>query len=483
MPRHGLALAFVTALAAWPAVAQDMPPLLSALSPEAAQAANLDPAGIARLQSLAANPAHSGLEVGRTDPQSFRAARGFALVLPAEGGREGGRRVVLENMEVEATSPTEFVMTTPALGDIMATIAVSGQDVLGSIRVSGTLYNLRPVGDGITAIYHVDTASRQQHPEGFDHGALSAEARPRPAIAPMPEAESTIRLLVIYTTAAKQKAETGGRIDLLIKQALADANKTVENNRLAVRFELAGAAEVAYREDGRPWIDLERFRETADGHMDEIHAARDKLEADIGILISIDKGDRLCGLASGIGSDPKSAFAMVNPICLDNFTLIHEIGHLMFAQHNPEAPVMPNPPYAYGHGKCNMTAGWRTVMSYNTDRKCGTGLPAFSTPKLGVNGVAIGDADKRDNSRVIGEVAATIAAFRGGEGAATPPAPSEPPAATVAAPVATPAVSAPSSGPIGLDDMSNFGVGTDRHGSGQSAGGAASTGQILLDLE
>ncbi|MDT8274136.1 MAG: hypothetical protein RRA35_13180, partial [Desulfomonilia bacterium] len=92
---------------------------------------------------------------------------------------------------------------------------------------------------------------------------------------------ATIAVMVVYTPAARQLAESDGGIDNVIAASMARAQLVADNSDTGVSFVLAHSAEVSYNESGDPSTDLERLQRTNDGYMDEIHAWRDTYGADL----------------------------------------------------------------------------------------------------------------------------------------------------------------------------------------------------------
>ena len=104
-----------------------------------------------------------------------------------------------------------------------------------------------------------------------------------------------------------------------------------------------------------------------------------------------------CGLATRVRADADEAFAVVHHACAAaNYTLAHEIGHLIGASHE----------LSYVNG-----TKWRDIMG--SKESCGgcPRVPVWSNPTVLIKGEAAGTAEL-DNARVIAEQAARVAAFR-----------------------------------------------------------------------
>jgi hypothetical protein len=157
---------------------------------------------------------------------------------------------------------------------------------------------------------------------------------------------------------------------------------------------------------------LSRYRNTSDGFMDEIHAARDLAAADVGLLIIDDVS--ACGLASSIGSTAATAFAAVHFDCATGYySFAHEIGHLQSARHDERTDPSTSP-YTWGHGyqyTPKKGTSWRTIMAYNCTRGCAR-INFWSNPSVLYNGVPMGTATKNNNARVLNDTRAVVSAFR-----------------------------------------------------------------------
>ena len=184
-----------------------------------------------------------------------------------------------------------------------------------------------------------------------------------PAVAPLPpmageqlppataQNPAMVDVMVVYTPAAQ--AVVGGpaaTIESQIVDAIASAN-------------------TAYRNSG-VYLTLPRLQQPGDGYMDEVPLWREQYLADLVVLLTPDTG--LCGKAyvmtnSDTGFAPY-AYAVVDPRCLANLSLTHEMGHLMGCQHDRAHAGGPGAyPYSYGYQWCVATLGFRTLMAYQCD--------------------------------------------------------------------------------------------------------------------
>ena len=237
-------------------------------------------------------------------------------------------------------------------------------------------------------------------PNGDEQLALVTPKATTPT-AKSPEDESSpkpndiiIDVIVAYT---KKAARNYPDIEHeLVDLAIEETNKSFRLSNLGhIKLRLVHAYQTDYVEEGAHFDHVWRFADKGDGYMEEIHGLRDKYRADVAILVVDDpKG---CGLATRVRADADEAFAVVHHACAAaNYTLAHEIGHLIGASHE----------LSYVNG-----TKWRDIMG--SKESCGgcPRVPVWSNPTVLIKGEAAGTA-KLDNARVIAEQAARVASFR-----------------------------------------------------------------------
>jgi peptidyl-Asp metalloendopeptidase len=246
----------------------------------------------------------------------------------------------------------------------------------------------------------VPVTKGMRRPSRDERLALVAAKAEMP-IARRPEDESTpkpndiiIDVIVAYTN---QAASNYPDIEHeLVDLAIGETNKSFRLSNLGhIKLRLVHAYQTDYVEEGAHFDHVWRFADKGDGHMEEIHSLRDEHRADVAILVVDDpKG---CGLATRVRADADEAFAVVHYACAAaNYTLAHEIGHLIGASHE----------LSYVNG-----TKWRDIMG--SKESCGgcPRVPVWSSPTVLIKGEVAGTAIL-DNARVIAEQAARVAAFR-----------------------------------------------------------------------
>ena len=109
------------------------------------------------------------------------------------------------------------------------------------------------------------------------------------------DTDVTIDVAVFYTPGAREAAGGAAAIEAVIDLMVAETNDAYAASGVRQRLALVARSEVPYVEtDGNQ--DLRRLEDPSDGHLDEVHAIRDRVGADLVHLIVSDYGG-LCGVA------------------------------------------------------------------------------------------------------------------------------------------------------------------------------------------
>jgi hypothetical protein len=304
-----------------------------------------------------------------------------------------------------------------------------------------SIYSIRYRGAGVHEIVQLDQS--QFPPDG---AAIPVRSGVPGAGGPATAADliakgdgsPTIDLLVVYTPAARADAVDG--ISSIINLGVSEANTSYIQSGVTQRVRLVHTAEVAYTEAG--WnTDLFNLR-TGSGALSAVSALRDAYGADLVTMVVSDRSQAQCGLAYQLtdvsSAFAPSAFSLVDQACVaGNFSLAHELGHNMGANHDWYLDNSVQP-YSYAHGYVNTIGRWRTIMAYNSvcsdlglDQGLNEGCPRllyWSNPEITLDGAPMGiPAGTRsncrtgdpfdvpcdaDNHRVLNNTAATVASFR-----------------------------------------------------------------------
>ena len=212
-----------------------------------------------------------------------------------------------------------------------------------------------------------------------------------------------ITLLVIYTPEAAQAA---GDINQIIDDAVSTTNAAYAASGVAISLKVVHRAEMSYQFTER-FTDVARLVNQSDGHLDEVHALRNQVEADIVVVVP-DKADATMNAA--IMAVAENAFTIVHWEQMDapTYGLAHEIGHLQGARHSLVHDTATEP-FAWGHGYRNNDV--KTIMANGPMER----VPRFSGPTQVWEGDVLGDVHSADVVRVLNETAVFISNFRGPE--------------------------------------------------------------------
>ena len=208
------------------------------------------------------------------------------------------------------------------------------------------------------------------------------------------EEHPTVDVAVFYTPAARDQAGGTDAVEAGIDLMIAVTNTAFQDSGVGSRVALVARSEVAYVEAGVSHIDLRRFREPSDGHMDGIHEIRDQAGADLAHLIVAESdfgGRAWVAGAFGLSRWPGGSVP-------------HELGHNLGLRHDrfevaTGGRLRPHPAYGYVNAAA-LEAGaprssqWRTIMAYVDQCKdrftfCAR-VPRFSNPRQRYNGDRMG---------------------------------------------------------------------------------------------
>lgn len=225
---------------------------------------------------------------------------------------------------------------------------------------------------------------------------------------------TTIDLLLVYTSAAKNEMGGAAAIEAAIATAVSEMNTVNANSGVPHTYNLAHTAEISFTESGSSSADLSALRSQTDGKGDNVHQLRYIHRADLVAMIS---SSSYCGIgyvpSSNNYFDASSGFSITGVNCMTgNLTLAHECGHNMGLHHDYFVSSSTRP-CSHHHGYVNQNAQaarnkrWRTVMAYNDNCSdvfgfnCGR-VPYWSNPDVDYNGdpmgVAIGNTQPSNNA-------------------------------------------------------------------------------------
>ena len=263
-------------------------------------------------------------------------------------------------------------------------------------------------------------------------GAAASGQGPHTAAAEADRVE--VHVLIAYTRAVLPTMSGSARTAALqsaFDAEIARVNAMFVTSNISARVRLVGLAETSYPgEATSPSMAVQDEALTAlqadgDGKMDELHALRDAVGADLVCLVLNRLGESAgLGFLLGDPADPVNgafAFSVVQyGILAGGTTLAHEFGHNFGCDHDRDAAAVEPPafPYSYGY-KFRASNGvlYRDVMAYPPGLQLHYfGNPAIAAPPPAPSGspggVPRGQTGECDTAMTIEQTAFAASSYR-----------------------------------------------------------------------
>lgn len=333
-------------------------------------------------------------------------------------------------VEIRATDDFTWIGSIGTAPASYVLISVKRTAFVADVFIDGRFFTLLSISGDLATVQEVKPDDYPPvDPSGVPGYRL---ALPRLRVSPGRDSGKEIVVLVVYTPAARRRANGRDSLESAIRNGTTQMNIALRNSEAIPEVRVAAIEEVQYVESGLALTDLRFLSADGDGVMDDVHVLRDDHAADLVQLVigkpTREDGQELCGRALGImtGLDiafASKAFSLAKYECLGGptFAFAHELGHIMGLQHSRTDPINPKLgafTYSYGYKK-SVANGFSTIMAYNDCRLLGLSCPNilhFSNPDVvfaGVpTGIPIGRLDAAHNTLSINRARKTIANFR-----------------------------------------------------------------------
>ncbi len=362
---------------------------------------------------------------GAVPPSGWRPGDEWRLPTP------GGAAVTLRVRDLRFLADEGTLVRGELVGDPGSEVLLAshGAALTATLRPrSGAASLLQPAAGGLHRIQlqddrfepprcgNVPAAGR---PDRALAGLAGFEVVPGAGVTPLSvTVTQTLDIAFCHTPAAEAGAGGTEGMRSLLALALMEANDAYARSGALLQLRMVAQRRVAYSESGNLATDLDRLGRAGDGFLEEAHRIRDETAADlVCLVVESEASNALAGMANQLQGTSAELVARgftvcVRPYLAGNYTLPHEVGHLLGCDHDRENSIGAGlNAWAYGTRITVDGVVYRTVMAYRPGRQ----MPHFSNPRVLFRGVPTGSADGRmaaDNVRTLNSTAALVAGVR-----------------------------------------------------------------------
>ena len=380
------------------------------------------PSGVLRSRRVAIDFALLGERVQRTQNRLSRPATSETEAVPDEAllilnfFDDTSVEIMVDTVEPAALG-NGYVLSGSLPGRPGSVVLVVHADsndrvvaVSGSASMAEGAFRVSTIGGGIYSVEEIDTTVPwvdgvlPGNPELLDPEPPSPDldgaafSLVDPAVSAASSGVSEIDVLVLYTPAAAAYAGGEASMGAEVERLFGETNTAFRDSGVSAR--VAGwARPVSYLESQDVGTDLELLQGSFDGYLDEVHAMRADLGADlVHLLVAFtpthsSDGSSTCGVAYP-DLDRRAAFGVTLFYSGCRYTFTHELGHNLGLYHDRYqhftygSSGAAHVPYAYGYsnaatfspiggGQC-----WYTVMAYYKHCQDEPGGLGFATQVL-----------------------------------------------------------------------------------------------------
>lgn len=413
------------------------PGLFRVASPADAEIARLPPVPAATVEFIRVD---RSLVTGKRSPFWQRAGQG-RLEFPLPGS--GSVNVVLDGSEM--LGPDRFTSSGRIEGWPASRVWIAWNQGFLHVSVEDPdrgKFVLQPATADLAQLYRVEPdlvlpcgggrrPARAAAP--LVSGGVSGSDFLAPAVAAAVDnpQRAEVDVLMVYTPSVLPTLSAPARaaaVQTVFDVAIAKVNAAFEASLISARVRLVGVAETRYDESASAGNQVQDDALTAlqledDGRMDEIHALRDRVGADV-VCLALGRADfassGLSFLLADVGvANHRYAFSILHYGSIAGTTVVaHELGHLFGCAHDRQNARSGPGAFSFSYGYRFTGADgrqYRDIMAYPP----GTELPYFSNPDViapapasAPLGLAAGRPGESNTALTIERTAFTTAAYR-----------------------------------------------------------------------
>ena len=346
------------------------------------------------------------------DAWSVPAPDGTSLVFRVRDIRQSGEGAVEVRGELEGDPGSEVLMANS--GDMFALTLRSraGRSFVVQPGSAGCHWVLEKFPDSEPGC---GNAPGPRHEDFVRNLSRSTAAR---AASGASATTNIIDIGFVYTAAAEQGAGGHDGMRALIDLAVLEANDAFARSGARLQLRAVARELISYTESGYLATDLDRFgRSDGDGFAAAQRLREDRAADVMCLVVEFESGNTLAGMANMLTSLTPDSLgrgfaACVRPYLIGNYTLPHEIGHVLGCDHDrANASGSSLNAWSYGNRVLVEGAQYRTVMAYRP----GIQFPYFSGAATFFRGVRTGIAEGAgacDNVRTLNLTSGLVAAVR-----------------------------------------------------------------------
>ena len=325
-----------------------------------------------------------------------------ALILPIFGGEQ----LLFDIQTIDGTAPDQLTYSGVIREQPFSTVTITRNGNIFSMDIHAE--------EGVYQVVHTGEYHEliQLDLPGMPQAADMAHAAPPGTV----QAVGTIYpidVLVMVSTNASAAAGGFSTVNNLINLAVEETNQGFENSGVNLHVTAVEVIETGGEPDSYSEA-LYCMVERDDGCLEEIHAIRDLVYADL-VLYVMNNNDS-CG-ASWLNTTfneyaETTAFGAVNWRCMTGYYgFAKELGHLMGAQTNEEDSGYRPGAYAYSYGYQAPNNAFRTITAHDCDSSCPR-INYWSNPNVSYGGQATGASGEADNRLTLNQNAEFISDYR-----------------------------------------------------------------------